>query len=94
MTITIAEVEQLAILARISLKATEKEQFARQLGAILKYADCLQAVDTEHIEPLIHILPIYNVYREDVVTTSPARDEILANAPLTEDGQYRVPRII
>lgn len=94
MAITIAEVEQLAILARISLKQTEKEQYARQLEAILKYADCLQAVDTEHIEPLTHILPIYNIYREDVVTTGPTRDEILSNAPLAEDGQYRVPKII
>lgn len=94
MAFTIAEVEQMASMARISLKQTEKEQFSRQLEAILEYVDCLPAVDTEHIEPLTHILPISNVYREDVVATSPSQDEILANAPLTEDGHYRVPKIM
>lgn len=94
MTISVKEVEKLAILSCISLEPIEKENYARQLGAILDYTDCLGSVDSRHTKPLIHILPVFNVYREDEVKTGPTRDQILANAPLAEEGHYRVPRII
>lgn len=94
MALTIAEVEHVAILARLSLSQTEKEQLAQHLGAILEYADRLKSLDTDEIQPLDHILPISNVFRDDVVISSPAREEMLANAPMAEDGQYRVPKII
>lgn len=94
MALTIAEVEHVAILARLSLSQTEKEQLARQLGAILEYADSLKSLNTDDIQPLDHILPIFNIFRADQVIKSPAREEMLANAPVTEDGQYRVPKII
>lgn len=94
MALTIAEVEYVALLARLSLNQEEKERFAQQLGAILEYADRLTALDTESIQPLDHILPINNIFREDVVVPSPPREEILSNAPLAEDGQYQVPKIL
>ncbi|MGI6469176.1 MAG: Asp-tRNA(Asn)/Glu-tRNA(Gln) amidotransferase subunit GatC [Syntrophomonadaceae bacterium] len=94
MALTIAEVEHVALLARLSLSQEEKEQMAEQLGAILEYADRLKMVNTEDIEPLDNILPISNVFREDVVENSPERDEMLANAPMAEDGQYKVPKIL
>mgnify|MGYP000883453493 FL=1 len=94
MALTIAEVEHVALLARLSLSQMEKEQLAEQLGAILEYADRLKKLDTENIEPLDHILPVANVFREDAVKSSPDREEMLANAPMAEDGQYKVPKII
>jgi aspartyl-tRNA(Asn)/glutamyl-tRNA(Gln) amidotransferase subunit C len=88
------QVEQIAYLARLTITEAEKQLFAEQLTAILEYAEKLNEINTEQVEPLHHILPIYNVFREDEVKPGVSRDEILANAPLVEDGQYKVPRII
>ena len=94
MALTIKEVEHVARLARLSLTENEKVKFAEQLSSILDYADTLNAIPTEGIEPLTHILPIRNVFREDQVEPSMDREEILANAPLAEDFQYKVPKIM
>lgn len=94
MALSIKEVEHVALLARLRLSEEEKTVFAEQLNSILEYADRLKELLTDNIEPLDHILPIYNVFREDEAVPSPPRDEILANAPQVEEGQYRVPKII
>ncbi len=94
MALTIKEVEHVAQLARLNLTEEEKVKFADQLSTILNYADTLKAIPTEDIEPLTHILPICNVFREDQAKPSMDREEILANAPLAEDFQYKVPKIM
>ena len=94
MALTIKEVEHVAQLARLNLTEEEKVKFADQLSTILNYADTLKAIPTEGIEPLTHILPICNVFREDQPKPSMDREEILANAPLAEDFQYKVPKIM
>lgn len=94
MALSIKEVEHVALLARLQLTEQEKIQFAEQLGSILEYANKLNELDTDNVEPLDHILPIYNVFRNDEVQPGTPREEILANAPVVEDGQYKVPRII
>lgn len=94
MALTIKEVEHVAQLARLSLSEEEKTRFADQLSTILDYADILKAIPTEGIEPLTHILPVHNVFREDQVEPSMDRGEILGNAPLAEDFQYKVPKIM
>lgn len=94
MALTIKEVEHVAMLARLSLTEDEKKVFADQLGAILDYAGKLNELDTEGIEPLAHILPVFNVFRADEVKPGTSRDEILSNGPLTEDGYYKVPKIV
>lgn len=94
MALTIKEVEHVALLARLTLTDTEKEAFARQLSSILEYADKLNELATDEIEPLAHILPVYNVFREDVTLPGSIREEILSNAPLLEENQYKVPKIV
>lgn len=94
MGLSIKEVEHVALLARLQLTDQEKTMFAEQLSSILEYVDKLNELDTDQVEPLDHILPIYNVFREDRTEPGTPRDEILANAPLVEDGQYKVPRIV
>ena len=78
-------------IARLKITEQEKQLFAQQLTAILEYVEKLNELNTEQVEPLHHILPIYNVFRDDVVQPSVAREEILANAPLVEKGQFKVP---
>jgi aspartyl-tRNA(Asn)/glutamyl-tRNA(Gln) amidotransferase subunit C len=64
MTISIKEVEHVAVLARLQLKENEKEKYARHMGSVLQYVDKLNQMDTEGVEPLDHILPVFNVFRQ------------------------------
>jgi aspartyl-tRNA(Asn)/glutamyl-tRNA(Gln) amidotransferase subunit C len=94
MALTVKEVEHVALLARLSLSDDEKAKFGEQLSSILEYADTLNALDTDDVEPLTHIVPVFNVFRADVVKPSMPREEMLKNAPLAEEGQYKVPKIM
>lgn len=94
MALTIKEVEHVALLARLSLSEDEKNRFCEQLSSILNYADMLNSLPTDDVEPLTHILSVNNVFRTDEVKPSMDRDEMLANAPLAEDCQYKVPKIM
>ena len=94
MALTIKEVEHVALLARLQLKEEEKLVFTEQLSSILEYVDKLNELATDEVEPLTHILPVFNVFRSDEIKASSPREEILANAPLVEDGQYKVPKIM
>ena len=47
--------------------------------------------DTEGVDPMIHVFPLHNVFREDEVTNDDAREDILFNAPQAEDDQFVVP---
>ncbi|MGE5372526.1 MAG: Asp-tRNA(Asn)/Glu-tRNA(Gln) amidotransferase subunit GatC [Solirubrobacterales bacterium] len=94
MSLTIPEVEHVALLARLNLTEAEKIQYAKQLSDILQYAERLNALATDNVEPLAHVLPVFNVMREDAARPSLPRDEALSNAPKAEDGCFKVPKII
>jgi aspartyl-tRNA(Asn)/glutamyl-tRNA(Gln) amidotransferase subunit C len=94
MKITVNDVEKVAGLARLSFADDEKELFAKQMSGILEYVEKLNELDTSGVEPTSHVLPIKNVFREDVVKPSSSPDEILANAPDRSGDFYRVPKII
>ncbi len=94
MALSIKEIEHVANLARLSLTEDEKQRFAGQLSSILNYANTLNELATGDVEPLTHILPVYNVLRADEPRPSMPKGEILSNAPLAEEGQYKVPKIM
>lgn len=94
MSITVKDVEHVANLARLELSDAEKEQLTGQLNAILEYADKLNELDTNGIEPTSHVLPLYNVMREDEVKPSLTAEKALLNAPEEEDGHFRVPAVL
>jgi aspartyl-tRNA(Asn)/glutamyl-tRNA(Gln) amidotransferase subunit C len=89
-----ADVEHVAMLARLALTDDEIEQLTGELGTILDYAAEVSALDTAHVPPTAHPLPLVNVLRPDEVRPGLDRDEVLAEAPAAEDGQFRVPRIL
>ena len=91
--ITIKEVEHVAKLARLELTEEEKVKFSKQLGDVLEYAQQMNEIDTQGVEPMSHAIPIVNVMREDEVVHEIGREELMANAPLKEDGFFRVPKI-
>ncbi|OXM83947.1 Asp-tRNA(Asn)/Glu-tRNA(Gln) amidotransferase subunit GatC [Paenibacillus rigui] len=94
MSITIQNVEHVAKLARLELSEQEKQKFTEQLNAILKYAEKLNELDTDNVEPTSHPMPLVNVMREDVSRPSLPIEKVLLNAPDEEDGQIKVPAVL
>ena len=86
-------IEYVGILAKLELSPEEKEQAKKDMGNMLDYIDMLNGLDTEGVEPMSHAIPIVNVMREDEVVHEFSREELMANAPLKEDGFFRVPKI-
>lgn len=94
MKITRKDVEKVALLSRLEMPEAELEAFTGQLNAILEYAESLDKVSTEGVQPTAHVLPLKNVLRKDEVKPSLARELALSNAPEQEDGYFKVPKVI
>lgn len=94
MAIDRATVEHVARLTRLALSDEEHERFAEQLGRILEHAALLDALPLEGVPPTSHVMPMTNVLRDDAVTPSLPRDEVLAQAPAHEAGFFRVPLVL
>lgn len=88
------DVTHVARLARLALTDEELDTFTAQLSDILSHVADLQNLDLDGVAPMVHPLPLTNVLREDVITPSLDRDEVLAQAPLAEDGRFRVPPVL
>ena len=86
--------DEIEILAKLHLTEDEKEKSRQDLQQMLDYVDMLNQLDTSDVEPLTHIFPIKNVFREDVVLESTPKEELLKNAPKEKDGQFLVPKTI
>lgn len=87
-------IEYIGILAKLELSEEEKENAKKDIGKMLDYIDMLNQLDTEGLEPMSHIFPVNNVFREDVVTNGDDRENILANAPRKKDGAFVVPNTL
>lgn len=94
MPISRAEVEKVALLARLLLSEDELERMTVQLGAILQYMDSLSELNTDQVEPMAHPLEITNVFRADEVRPSLERHTALANAPHHDEECYLVPAVL
>lgn len=87
-------IEYVGILAKLELSQEEKEQAKKDMGSMLDYIDKLNQLDTGNVEPMSHVFPVHNVFREDVVTNGDDRENMLANAPEQKEGQYKVPKTV
>lgn len=94
MALTSQDVQHIARLARVALEGDDLERFRTQLSTILDHFTALSAVDTEGVEPTAQPLPLANVMREDTVSPSLPRADVLANAPDVEDGLIRVRAVL
>ena len=90
--ITDETIEYVGILAKLELSDEEKEQAKTDMGRMLDYIDKLGELDTSDVEPMSHVFPVQNVFREDVVTNGDERERLLSNAPQEKDGMFVVPR--
>ena len=92
--ITIEQVKHVAHLARLALTDEEAEQLTKDLAAIIQYAEQLNELDTENVEPTTHVIDMKNVMRKDEPKEWITQEEALKNAPDHKDGLFRVPAIL
>jgi aspartyl-tRNA(Asn)/glutamyl-tRNA(Gln) amidotransferase subunit C len=92
--ITDETIEYVGILAKLELSGEEKEQAKKDMGRMLDYIDKLNELDTEGVEPMSHVFPVSNVFREDVVENGDEHEKILANAPKVKDDSFQVPKTV
>lgn len=87
-------IEYVGILAKLELSEAEKEQAKKDMGSMLDYIDKLNELDTSSVEPMSHVFPVHNVFRDDVVVNGDNRENILKNAPEQKDGSFEVPKTV
>ena len=94
MSLDRSAVDHVARLARLDLTEEERDRMQVELTNILEHADKIQALELDDVPPTSHSLPLKNVMRPDEIKESLAPDAALSNAPESEDGRFKVPRII
>jgi aspartyl-tRNA(Asn)/glutamyl-tRNA(Gln) amidotransferase subunit C len=88
------DVAYVARLARINLTEAEAEVFQKQLEDVLRYVEKLRQADVTHVEPAAHVLPIFNVFREDAPRDWFTAEQALSNAPRKANGLIIVPKVV
>lgn len=90
--ITDDTIEYVGILAKLELSEEEKEAAKKDMGGMLDYIDKLNELDTTEVEPMSHVFPVQNVFREDEVTNGDESEKTLRNAPEEKDNMFVVPK--
>lgn len=94
MKVTPEVIDHVANLARLNLTEQEKAILARDMQNIITYVDKLNELDTSGIKPMEHVASLQNVLRQDEVKHSYEREIILSNAPDSDNGCFRVPKVV
>ena len=92
--LTTDEVRHIALLARVGMTDEDLERMRDEMSHILENVDVLRQVDTEGVEPTGHSVDLETVMRDDVAGASWPAEEVLANAPSTEDDFIRVRAVL
>ncbi len=101
-------IDNISILAQLTLSGEEKEQAKKDMGRMLDYIDKLNELDTTDVKPMTQVFPMDNVFRDDIVATAQgeasieapalddadARPEILQGAPAAKGNFFSVPRTV
>ena len=88
------DVTYVARLARINLTEAEANVFQKQLDDVLQYVEKLRQADISDVEPATHVLPIFNVFREDAPRDWFTAEQALSNAPRKANGLFIVPKVV
>ncbi|HWZ21183.1 MAG TPA: Asp-tRNA(Asn)/Glu-tRNA(Gln) amidotransferase subunit GatC [Cytophagaceae bacterium] len=94
MSIDKETIKKIAHLARLEFDEKEADKMSDSFNKILAWMDKLNEVNTDNVEPLIHMSDEVNVLREDVVNNSLKHDEALLNAPKKDSDYFRVPKFL
>jgi aspartyl-tRNA(Asn)/glutamyl-tRNA(Gln) amidotransferase subunit C len=94
MALSREDVEHIALLARLHLSEDEKERYREQLSNILDHISKLQELDTSNVQPMSSVVVEQSRLREDIPTPAMPREDLLRNAPSSDDDQFKVPPIL
>jgi len=94
MSVDLTTVKRVAHLARIALDEEEAQRMSGELNAMLGFVEQLDEVDVTNVEPMTSVMPMALRMREDVVTDGDKAQDIIANAPVTEEGFFLVPKVV
>lgn len=94
MKVDAAVVQHIARLAKLRLDEAETVAYAEQLSRILDYVEALSDLDTSGVEPFVHPVEAFSVFRSDKPIKSYPREDILANAPEQDNGYFKVPKVV
>lgn len=94
MKITDEQIEHLTALTKLELDDIKKDKVKRNLNNMIEFINQMNDLDTEEQEPMFHLFPVNNVFREDIVVNGDNREEILSNAPTKKNGSFQVPRTV
>ena len=94
MSVDSATVRRIAHLARIAVADDEVEHLKGELNAMLAFVEQLSEVNVDGVEPMTSVTPMAMKQREDVVTEGDIADDIVRNAPATEDHFFLVPKVV
>ena len=94
MSVDNTTVRRIAHLARIAVKDEEVEHLKDELNGILAFVAQLDEVNVEGVEPMTSVMPMAMKKREDVVTDGGIAEDIVKNAPATEDHFFLVPKVV
>lgn len=89
-----ATVRRIARLARIKITDEEATALQKELSGILDWVKQLEEVDTNGVEPMTRVTPMTLKKRADVVTDGDRADDIVRNAPVTDDHFFVVPKVV
>jgi len=94
MSVDTTTVRRIAHLARIAVAEDEVEHLKNELNGILAFVEQLQEVDVEGVEPMTSVTPMAMKKREDVVDDGGIADDIVKNAPATQNHYFLVPKVV
>ena len=94
MSVDAQTVRRIAHLARIAVADNEVEHLAGEINAVLAFVEQLNEVNVDGVEPMTSVTPMKLKQREDVVTDGEIADDIVKNAPATDDHLFLVPKVV
>lgn len=94
MKVTKETIDHVADMVKLSLTEKDKAQLTKDLNSIVSYMDTMNDIDTDEVEGMTHVLPMKNLFRQDMLKSSSDREEILRNAPSHKDGSFQVPKAV
>jgi aspartyl-tRNA(Asn)/glutamyl-tRNA(Gln) amidotransferase subunit C len=94
MSVDAATVRRIAHLARIAVKESEVPHLQGELNAMLAFVEQLGEVNIEGVEPMTSVIPMEMKKRADVVNGGEIPDDIVRNAPETQDHFFLVPKVV
>lgn len=94
MSVDVATVKRVARLARLAVTEEEAQRMMGELNGILGFVEQLSEVDVTGIEPMTSVTPMVMKKRQDVVTDGNIAERVVANAPLTDNNFFQVPKVV